>query len=632
VLIPIGLDQARLSRLPWASIVILALNVLAFVGQSVSGREAEVRARYVDLVRYWSDHPDLEPPPRLASTPFTREDLLGALAPRAAGQPGDPARLDALAGDFVDAFEAQPERTFGLVPARGLLQPGWIGHLFLHADLWHLLGNMLVFFLVVAPFLEDAWGRPFFVGLYLAGGVVAGMAQALPSPDSQVVIIGASGAISACLGAFALRFAHRRVRMFYWLFLFLRGTFSVPAWLYAVLGFAADLWGLSLLEGSGVAYGAHVGGFLFGVAAAVAVRATGLEARLAPEGSARWGASLQASRASDALAGGDVSEARRQLEEAIVARPDDQASLLALARLEAARFQRSAVTPLVERLVDRRLAARDVAGARAVLAELGQWVEPHLLRPAAAFRAAEVAAAVDPALADRLDEAAAAAGGALGAKALLRLARRAGGDPGRARAWLERLLLLEGLPPELGAQGRALLADLPPAPDGADRAIPLEEEPAPAPAPPAALHPGEPVRVLDCRVVGSSPLGLHLVDGSGRAGQLGLDRIAALSAALVEAAPPAAAGRATLLLDLLLAASPGQRGRTVLRIAGHALGLGALHPGVEPREAWARLVGALLERGARPVPSPEAVAGRPFPRFPDAAAFEEATWGRRLTA
>ncbi|HEY6002108.1 MAG TPA: rhomboid family intramembrane serine protease, partial [Anaeromyxobacter sp.] len=412
LLLPIGLDESRVGRAPWVSICILALNVAAFAGTSLSHDDEVAEARFREVVAYWRDHPYLALPPEMGRRFGLTEERLARMtaARRPAAVPGGTeamqAHFDALCEELIQALDDTPERRWSLVPARGLAQAGWVTHQFLHGGLGHLLGNMLVFALVVAPFLEDVWGRPFFLAFYLTGGIAAGAAQALPMGDSPVHILGASGAISACLGAFALRFAHRRVRIFYWFALIVRGTFFVPAWLYAFLGLAADLVGLALAgTGGGVAYAAHVGGFAFGLGAALAMRLTGLENRLAPEGAARVGRTLSASRAQDALADGRDIDARRHLEDALRRDRGDVHSMLALARIHASALEREAATALAERLLGIHLAAGDRAAAQAVVAELGGGIDPALLRPAAAYRMAEVAP--DPELADRLDEVAA---------------------------------------------------------------------------------------------------------------------------------------------------------------------------------------------------------------------------------
>ncbi len=288
MLLPIGLDNARLSRWPVVSTAIAVLCVLAYAATALSGAEDdEARARR-EAIHYLVEHPYLATPEvltrRLRIGP---DDRVVAPAPPGFTQGQlalEQARLQELSEDFAAAQDATPVFRFSVVPSRGLLQPGWITYQFMHGGLGHLFGNLLIFLLVVGPFLEDAWGRLFFAGFYLVGGVVAAVAQ-VPAMSPDVPLLGASGAISACLGAFALRFAHRRVRMFYWFLFVIRGPFLVPAWAYALLGFGADLLGLGLSgEGGGVAYACHVGGFAFGFVVALAVRATRLEERIAPEG------------------------------------------------------------------------------------------------------------------------------------------------------------------------------------------------------------------------------------------------------------------------------------------------------------------------------------------------------------
>jgi membrane associated rhomboid family serine protease len=639
VLIPVGLDETRLSRIPWLSIALVAANVIAFAAISVSPAEQQAEERFQEVVDYWVAHPYLELPAELERRFHLGRERLASLAhvraPPVAPPGSEPvlqAQLDELCDAFLLAVDQSPERRFGLVPARGARQPGWITHLFVHGGLAHLLGNMLIFALVVGPFLEDAWGRPFFLALYLAGGVVAGAAQALPMGDSQTPIVGASGAISALLGAFALRLGHRRVRIAYWFALFFRGTFFVPAWAFAFFGFALDLVGLKLQGVSGgVAYGAHVGGFFFGLAVALLVRATGLEERIAPEGAPRWGRTSAASRASDALAAGRSDDALRHLEDALARDASDRDSLLGLARLHASRLDTAGVTDVAGRLLRMDLAARDAAGARALLHELGPLLDLSALPPAVAYRAAELVAADDPELADRLDAVAATGGGDVAAKALLRSAERLRReDPARALELAGRARSVAGGSPELRARAEAMLRQLA-GPEVAPGA-PAVASPAPAVVP--LLAPGCPVRVLHCRLVGTSAGGLQLVTEEGRSAALAPALVASIAAGVVREHRLGERHLTNaLLLDLLLQARPSEVGRVVLRIPGPDMALGAVHPGLPPRVAYARLVDELVAAsGAAASPSADAAAGRPFSSYPDAAAFEEASWGRRLVA
>src|SRR5262249_22180793 len=148
------------------------------------------------------------------------------------------AELDRLF-ERVLAAAAGPMRRWALVPARGFAQPGWITGFFLHFGWMHLLGNLL-FLYIVAPLLEDAWGRMRFLAFYVMGGLVANLAQFSLAPHSQIAIAGASGAIAACMGAFSIRFATQRVRMAYfiWLIRIWVGTALVPAWICGAAWFA----------------------------------------------------------------------------------------------------------------------------------------------------------------------------------------------------------------------------------------------------------------------------------------------------------------------------------------------------------------------------------------------------------
>jgi len=641
-LLPIGLDESRVSRLPWVSISILAVCVVAWLGSLFAADWRGVERQYEATVEYWAERPYLAPPPALEERfGFDAEaqeeraaDFQHRTAPPDATE--EQARLDALAEELVERHDAIPERRYGLVPARGLAQVGWLTSLFMHGGFFHLLGNMIIFFLVVGPFLEDAWGRPFFLAFYLAGGLVAGAAQALPEWSSEIPIIGASGAISACLGAFALRFAHRRVRIFYWVFFFLRGSFLVPAWGYAIFAFLGDLMGLA---GSpdGVAYGAHVGGFVFGLGTAIVLRASGLEARLTPEGAAQAGRTLAGTRAAEALHHGNRFAARQGFQEVLARTPDDPDALRGLLEIATADLDRAAVTTHLERLVVSRLAAGDAAGAREGLARHGALAEPDRWRATTALRAGELLAASEPGLADRFDEAAERGGGAVGAKALLRRAERVRAQhPARALELARRAEGLDGLPGELAARARELVKALEPA-RGAAPAATLAPAAVPAeaaPAPGGALPPGEAVRIVPCRLAALEGETLRLVTGAGKPAELVAARVAALAVGLVaelpaEGGPPA---RNRVVLDLLVHPREGERGRVLVRLLGHALPLSALHPGLPPQEAFGRVVDGLLSAsGARAVPSPDAAAGRPLARFADLAAFEAAAWGRRLS-
>jgi membrane associated rhomboid family serine protease len=134
--------------------------------------------------------------------------------------------------------------------------------MFLHGGLAHLLFNMWSLW-IFGNNVEEAFGVPGYLALYLMGGVVATLAFVFVNSDSTVPLVGASGAIAAVLGAYAVLFPTHRV-------LSLVGWFLIPV--PAALFLAIWFLGQFSLGGTNVAWEAHVGGFLFGLVAALALR------------------------------------------------------------------------------------------------------------------------------------------------------------------------------------------------------------------------------------------------------------------------------------------------------------------------------------------------------------------------
>jgi membrane associated rhomboid family serine protease len=133
--------------------------------------------------------------------------------------------------------------------------------MFLHGSVFHLAGNMLYLW-IFGNNIEDRLGPVRFVLFYLAGGVAAALTHILFQPGSRIPMIGASGAIAAVLGAYAVVYPHARVRTLVFLFLFIQ-VVSIPAGLVLGLWFVLQV--LNVGMGGGVAWFAHVGGFLAGI-------------------------------------------------------------------------------------------------------------------------------------------------------------------------------------------------------------------------------------------------------------------------------------------------------------------------------------------------------------------------------
>ena len=168
----------------------------------------------------------------------------------------------------IMAYGMIPARLFGAEAAYGLpnIIPAWattISSMFLHGGFMHLAGNMLYLW-IFGDNVEDSIGRRNFVIFYVLCGIAAALAQALVDPGSQIPMIGASGAIAGVLGAYLLLHPRANIRCLIGFFIFFRMV-NVPAFL--VLGGWIGLQFFSLGQiDSNVAYVAHIGGFVAGMA------------------------------------------------------------------------------------------------------------------------------------------------------------------------------------------------------------------------------------------------------------------------------------------------------------------------------------------------------------------------------
>jgi membrane associated rhomboid family serine protease len=141
--------------------------------------------------------------------------------------------------------------------------------MFMHGSWSHIIGNM-VFLWAFGPEIEDAMNPLRYAAFYLLGGLAASVAQIAASPHSTVPNLGASGAIAAVMGAFLITYPHDRIRTLLFIFIFVRVRF-IPAALLIGLWFLTQLFNagsVATVQTGGVAYMAHIGGFLFGVVTA----------------------------------------------------------------------------------------------------------------------------------------------------------------------------------------------------------------------------------------------------------------------------------------------------------------------------------------------------------------------------
>lgn len=262
-------DNMPTGRLPVVTVLLIALNLAAFAWQlTLSGdpgsseptalAETEISARDVATVNYGAI-------PDRITHPGTECELVGA-------ETGQTVSAIVVCEGSADARAVERQGVEGEPVNRAPWPLTLLTSMFLHGGLFHIGFNML-FLWVFGNNIEDAMGRGRFLGFYLLAGLVAVYAQALLDPSSTAPTIGASGAVAGVLGAYAL--LHPRARVLSLVVVIFFVTFvQIPAMVLLGLWFILQLLPVvgqlatpeATSAGGGVAYLAHVGGFIFGLA------------------------------------------------------------------------------------------------------------------------------------------------------------------------------------------------------------------------------------------------------------------------------------------------------------------------------------------------------------------------------
>src|SRR5262249_29228107 len=251
ILIPIGHDHGELRRWPVITFSIMAICAAVAFVQYDSGRGKPQNARKAlqEAVEYYSDNTDLQPKPELKhvfdqalatedahTRRMFREELehpSGDENTRAERQQ----QLDQLTQAWLGPLHDNVVWRWGLIPA----DFSWLKlftSMFVHIGFLHLVFNML-FLYMTGPFIEDVCGRPVYAVFYVLGGMFAGGMFAWQDPETQIPMVGASGAIAAVMGAFLIRYPRAKIKLLTFV-LWRRVVFSAPAWLLISLWFLAE--------------------------------------------------------------------------------------------------------------------------------------------------------------------------------------------------------------------------------------------------------------------------------------------------------------------------------------------------------------------------------------------------------
>jgi membrane associated rhomboid family serine protease len=243
-------DNIPNERFPFVTVALIVINVIAYL--------ISIRHGGGSFIHNLLNGPDTETVNHAAAVPydFTHPGHYCAV-------------VEAGRDELGNAF-ARTECKHGAFPGQ---IPTWqtaFTAMFMHGGILHIAGNML-FLAIFGPNVEDAMGPLRYVIFYLLGGIAAFAAQVLVQPNSMAPTLGASGAIAAVLGGYILMYPRARILSLVFIFFFVT-IIEVPA--VFLLGFwflqqvyfgSADLTN-PIGGGGGVAYFAHVGGFVFGLA------------------------------------------------------------------------------------------------------------------------------------------------------------------------------------------------------------------------------------------------------------------------------------------------------------------------------------------------------------------------------
>jgi membrane associated rhomboid family serine protease len=286
MLLPFSIVGATVRRWPVVTFAIIALNFVCFLGELAAWRSsnAEVNQDYRNALAYQAAHPYLEAPALLLVRSRAAKDPPLALPDgpvpddhSEADVEEEQQQLDRLCARIGVRLKADPIHRFGFIPKDGA-GVGMITYMFLHTGVLHLLGNLWFLWLASAS-IEDRWGRLTFSLFYLSSGVVAALAHMAAAPQSGAPLVGASGAIAGAMGAFLVLFSTRRIRFAY-LFGLRFGHLAAPAYVMLPAWIVAQVFFARFVSGDGVAYWAHVGGFVFGATVAGVFRVVGADERL----------------------------------------------------------------------------------------------------------------------------------------------------------------------------------------------------------------------------------------------------------------------------------------------------------------------------------------------------------------
>jgi membrane associated rhomboid family serine protease len=351
--IPIKHENMAARRWPVITLSLIAINTIVFLFTTFASTDTSEQRRELgaDIILLAAQHPEVKmqadeerivdafqknKPKIWKQVQNPNRPVLNAFDAkiRAMSDPDElQAEMDRLHTEYAQLKALSFEEQYAFVPAH----PKPISYLtanFLHGGWEHLIGNM--WFLWLAGFvLEDVWGRPLYTAFYLIAGVAALQIHAWTNAGSLIPTLGASGAVAALMGAFLVRFPKMKIEMLWVLWFsiikllrtgnpFRYFRFKASAYWLLPLWLVQEIFFGSISGNDGVAHWAHVGGFVFGAMAALAIQYSGIEhkANKAIEQDIAWTNDTELEQASQMMEQGQLTEAQSLLSGYVSANPN----------------------------------------------------------------------------------------------------------------------------------------------------------------------------------------------------------------------------------------------------------------------------------------------------------------------
>ena len=370
-------------RWPYFTFAIIALNIVIFLAThwTIEAQMAQQTPTRIHLILLSAAHPELQTTPEAsefidkvkAAAGDSWESLNSTNRPvqdawdSQLRHVDDPQKLqsemDTLCAEFATEQRQSILEHYAFIPAHPHAL-AYISANFLHGGWLHLIGNL--WFLWLAGFiLEDTWGRIIYPLFYLVAGAAALQFYALCAPGSLMPLIGASGAVAGLMGAFLVRFPKLKIEMALFAFYFRYKFFAPAYWLLPLWLILEFFYGAALGPASPVAHWAHVGGFLFGMAAAFGIQRSGLEqkANAAIESKISWSTSPDIVQANELIEQGKLDAAATLLDKHLASNPPTFEALNLLQQVQWRRNDRPSYFSAIARLCEFQWKNHDQEGA-----------------------------------------------------------------------------------------------------------------------------------------------------------------------------------------------------------------------------------------------------------------------------